>query len=130
MAGGLTMVLARRVVSGAGSIFLSESLPAAETIARRHLGHLPAECRTHRLAPTQAANLALLVSAILARRTPCLSVLARAYATPAERLVAAPEHALLHRVKRLRRFLDNRRVDALAVQAKPRRGRTLGLAID
>ena len=90
------------------------------------------------LAPTQVANLALLTSAILARRTLCLSELARAYPTPAERRVPRPKHGLLHRLKRLWRFLDNRRVDPLAVQAalapevvarlgSPKR---LGLAID
>lgn len=90
------------------------------------------------LAPTQAANLALLVSALLARRTLNLTDLARAYPTPAARRVAAPKHDLLHRLKRLWRFLDNGRVDALAVQAamvpylvaKLRRGRWVGLAID
>jgi hypothetical protein len=90
------------------------------------------------LLPTQVANLALLASAILARRTLCLSELARAYPSPAERRVPEPKHDLLHRLKRLWRFLDNARVDPLAVQAAliphavarlgaPRR---LGLAID
>lgn len=73
-------------------------------------GALPA------LAPTQATNLALLVSALLARRTCCLSALARAYPTPAARRVATPKHDLLHRLKRLWRFLDNPRLDPLAVQ--------------
>lgn len=68
------------------------------------------------LVPTQATNLALLVSAILAKRTCCLSALARAYPTPAARRVAAPKHDLLHRLKRLWRFLDNPRFDPLAVQ--------------
>ena len=68
------------------------------------------------LAPTQATNLALLVSAILKKRTLCLSELARAYPIPDERRVAAPKHCLLHRIKRLWRFIDNERVDALAVQ--------------
>jgi hypothetical protein len=90
------------------------------------------------LATTQATNLALLVSAILARRTCCLSALARAYPTPAQRRVAAPKHDLLHRLKRLWRFLDNDRIDPLAVQtaliphtlASLGRVRWLGLAID
>ena len=69
------------------------------------------------LAPTQATNLSLLVSAILKKRTLCLSELARAYPTPIERRVAAPKHDLLHRLKRLWRFTANERVDALAVQA-------------
>src|SRR3954454_12896059 len=68
------------------------------------------------LLPTQAANLALLVSAILKKRTLCLSELARAYPTPDERRVAAPKHDLLHRLKRLWRFTGNERVDALEPQ--------------
>ncbi|HEY6415394.1 MAG TPA: transposase [Acidimicrobiales bacterium] len=90
------------------------------------------------LVATQATNLALLVSAILARRTLCLSELARAYPRPVQRRVARPKHDLLHCLKRLWRFLDNGRIDAVAVQAalvpevvarlgQPRR---LGLAID
>lgn len=89
------------------------------------------------LAATQAANLALLVSAILAKRTLCLSELARAYPTPAARRVPAPKRDLLRRLKRLWRFLGNERVDPLAVQcaAIPRAvsrlgGGRLGLAID
>ena len=69
------------------------------------------------LAPTQATNLSLLVSAILKKRTLCLSELARAYPTPSQRRVAAPKHDLLHRLKRLWRFTANERVDAMAVQA-------------
>jgi Transposase DDE domain len=65
------------------------------------------------LLPTQAANLALLVSSILKKRTLCLSELARAYPTPDERPVAVPKHDLLHRLKRIWRFTDNERVDAL-----------------
>ena len=68
------------------------------------------------LLPTQKTNLALLVSAILKRRTLCLSELARAYPTPKERRIAAPKHCLLHRLKRLWRFIGNGRVDALEVQ--------------
>ncbi len=87
---------------------------------------------------TQATNLALLVSAILKKRTLCLSELARAYPTPDERRVAAPKHDLLHRLKRLWRFTDNRRVDALEIQmafvphviARLGFPRWLGLAID
>lgn len=90
------------------------------------------------LVPTQATNLALLTSAILAKRTLCLSALARAYPSPDERRVPRPKHDLLHRLKRLWRFLDNGRVDPVAVQAalvpevvarlgSPKR---LGLAID
>jgi hypothetical protein len=56
------------------------------------------------------------VSAILKKRPQCLSELARAYPTPNKRRVPAPKHCLLHRLKRLWRFTDNERVDALAVQ--------------
>jgi hypothetical protein len=95
-------------------------------------GALPA------LAPTQAANLALVVSAILSKRTCCLSTLARAFPTPPVRRVAHPKHDLLHRLKRLWRFLDNPRLDPLAVQtaliphtlAALAPVRWLGLAID
>jgi hypothetical protein len=90
------------------------------------------------LVSTQATNLALLVSAILQKRTLCLSELARAYPTPNERRVDAPKHDLLHRLKRLWRFTDNERVDALTTQMAfvphvvGRLGfpRWLGLAID
>jgi hypothetical protein len=68
------------------------------------------------LAPTQATNLALLVSAILKKQTLCLSELARTYPTPEKRRVPAPKHELLHRLKRLWRFTNNERVDPLEVQ--------------
>jgi hypothetical protein len=90
------------------------------------------------LRATQAANLALLVSAILARRSLCLTALARSYPGPAVRRVARPKHDLLHRLKRLWRFVGNPRLDAVAVQAAfiphtlaaLRRPRVLGLAVD
>jgi hypothetical protein len=90
------------------------------------------------LVPTQATNLALLTSAILKKRTLCLSELARAYPTPDERRVTTPKHDLLHRLKRLWRFTENERVDALTTQVAfvphvvARLGfpRLLGLAID
>ena len=90
------------------------------------------------LVPTQLTNLALLIGAILEKRTLCLSELARAYPTPQQRRIRAPKHDLLHRLKRLWRFIDNERVDALAVQVAfvphvvTRLGhpRFLGLAID
>lgn len=90
------------------------------------------------LVSTQTANLALLVSAILKKRTLCLSELARAYPVPEERRVAIPKHCLLHRLKRLWRFTANERVDALTVQvafvphvvARLGHPRLLGLAID
>jgi hypothetical protein len=88
--------------------------------------------------PTQKTNLALLVSAILKKRTLCLSELARSYPTSDERRVAAPKHDLLHRLKRLWRFTNNGRVDALGVQlalveytvARLGCPRWLGLAMD
>lgn len=90
------------------------------------------------LVPTQATNLALLVSAILKKQTLCLSELARAYPSPAKRRVSAPKHDLLHRIKRLWRFTNNERVDATQVQlalvahtvARLGYPRLLGLAID
>jgi hypothetical protein len=70
------------------------------------------------LLPTQATNLALLVSALLTKRSSCLSELARAYPRPdpEQRRVPAPKHDLLYRLKRLWRFLDNHRIDAQALQ--------------
>jgi hypothetical protein len=92
------------------------------------------------LLPTQATNLALLVSALLAKRSSCLSELARAYPRlgPEQRRVHAPKHDLLHRLKRLWRFLNNPRIDAQALQlalipatiAGLGYPRLLGLAID
>jgi len=55
-----------------------------------------------RLRKTQATNLALLTSAIIARKSLCLSELARAYPGP-------KRHC--HRLKRLWRFLENLRLD-------------------
>jgi hypothetical protein len=90
------------------------------------------------MAPTQKKNLALLVSAILIKRSLCLSELARAYPIAANRRVSAPKHCLLHRLKRLWRFTDNERVDAMEVQralightiARLGHPRLLGLAMD
>jgi hypothetical protein len=90
------------------------------------------------LVPTQKTNLALLVSAILKKQTLCLSELARAYPTPQKRRVVAPKHDLLHRLKRLWRFIDNERIDTRDVQlallshtiASLGYPRWLGLAID
>src|SRR5215218_9635769 len=94
------------------------------TIPRRRFHPLPWYCRAKAainvaapfLVVTQKTNLALLVSAILKKQTLCLSELARAYPTPEKRRVPAPKHDLLHRLKRLWRFTDNERVDALEVQ--------------
>jgi hypothetical protein len=90
------------------------------------------------LVPTQKTNLALLVGAILKKQTLCLSELARTYPAPEKRRIRAPKHDLLHRLKRLWRFTDNERVDALEVQmalvpytiARLGSPRLLGLAID
>lgn len=90
------------------------------------------------LASTQQTNLALLVSAILKKRTLCLSELARVYPVPKQRRVDAPKHDLLHRLKRLWRFTNNERVDAVAVQlaflphtlARLGSPRLVGLAVD
>lgn len=87
---------------------------------------------------TQKINLALLVSAILKKQTLCLSELARAYPVSAKRRVKSPKHCLLHRLKRLWRFTDNERVNAVSVQmafvahtvARLGYPRLLGLAID
>ena len=68
------------------------------------------------LFPTQATNLALLISAILKKQSLCLSELARAYPVPDERRVQDPKHCLLHRLKRVWRFTANERVDAKEVQ--------------
>lgn len=102
----------------------------------RALAAVTACCPT--LLPTQTANLALLAAAILTRRTLVLADLARAYPTPAVRRVAAPKHHLLHRLKRLWRFVDNARIDPIALQAAAipyalsglGLGRRIGLAID
>lgn len=85
-------------------------MPWYPRVARAVAAALPA------LRPTQVANLALLVSAILAKRTLRLSELARAYPSPAARRVPAPEHDPLHRLKRPWRFLDNERFDPLAAR--------------
>ena len=90
------------------------------------------------LLSTQAANLSLLIGAILMKRTLCLTKLATAFPIPAERRVYSPKHELLYRLKRLSRFLGNHRVDPVAVQVAfipailSRLGhpRTLGLIVD
>lgn len=68
------------------------------------------------LLPTQGANLALLVRAILITRTLCQTDLARTLPRPVQMQVPDPKHDLLHRLKRLSRFLANDQVDPLAVQ--------------
>lgn len=86
----------------------------------------------------RAINLALLVGALLVRRSLCLTTLAAAFPMPAVRQVDRPKHELLHRLKRLSRFLSNEQVDPTAVQAacipavvaKLGAPRWLGLTID
>ena len=68
------------------------------------------------LLPTQGANLALLVRGILIKRSLCQTELARTFPRPFERQVPNPKHDLLHRLKRLSRFLANEQVDPLKVQ--------------
>ncbi len=55
-------------------------------------------------------NLALLGQAICQRRSLVITELALAYPVPADRKVDLPKHGLLHRVKRIRRFLTNPRL--------------------
>jgi hypothetical protein len=90
------------------------------------------------LLPTQSTNLALLVSALLAKRTLCLSELARAYPRPAPEQRASPFpsttsciasnasggfstiHALMRRPCNLRLFLRPSRLwDLLVCSASP-----------
>jgi hypothetical protein len=90
------------------------------------------------LCPTQVANLALLVSAILTARTLSLSALARSYPWPSQRRVPEPKHHFFYPLKRLWRFLNNPRVDPLRVQttlvpyvvSKLGKPRWLALALD
>jgi hypothetical protein len=60
---------------------------------------------------TQLINLALLCQALFRRHSLALTELARAYPIPDVRRVRNPRHGLLHRVKRLWRFLANDRLD-------------------
>jgi hypothetical protein len=90
------------------------------------------------LLSTQGANLALLVRAILLKRSLCQTELARTYPRPSVRQVPDPIHDLLHRVKRLSRFLANQQVDPQQVQiallpyvlARLGPPRVIGLCID
>jgi hypothetical protein len=59
---------------------------------------------------SQRQNLALTMHAILRRRSLTLSHLAQHFPAPAQTKVAAPKHSLWHRLKRLRRFLSNPRL--------------------
>lgn len=67
---------------------------------------------------TQLSNLVLLSSALFQRRSLVLTELARSYPIPATRKVARPKHGLLHRVKRLWRFLANPRLDDSALMLR------------
>src|SRR5512140_3129974 len=60
---------------------------------------------------SQQDNLALLSQALFFRRSLVLTELARAYPIPEVRRVKSPKHGLLHRVKRVWRFLHNPRLD-------------------
>jgi DDE family transposase len=74
------------------------------------------------LAPTWRktghVNLALLAHAIVLRRSLRLTDLARTYPVPPQCKVAKPKHGLLHRVKRLWRFLAHPTLDVGAVQER------------
>ena len=67
---------------------------------------------------TSHVNLALLASAIYQRRSLRLTDLARTYPVAAVRKVAQPKHGLLHRVKRLVRFLRHPTLDVPVVQQR------------
>lgn len=67
---------------------------------------------------TQVVNLALLAQALYRRRSLVLTELARAYPMPSQRKVAQPKNGLLHRLKRLWRFLDNPRLDPSALMLR------------
>lgn len=76
----------------------------------------------NQLAPTwrktQVVNLALLAQAIHRRRSLVLTDLARAYPIPTQRKAPRPKNGLLHRLKRLWRFLDNPRPDPSALMLR------------
>jgi DDE family transposase len=90
------------------------------------------------LRATQAVNFTWLVVALLSQRTLCLTTLAKAFPRPPTRRTAAPKHELLHRLKRLSRFLSNAQVDPVALQvafiptvlARLGNPRQLGLVLD
>lgn len=67
---------------------------------------------------TSQVNLALLARAIYQRRSLRLTDLARTYPVAARRRVVQPKHGLLHRVKRLWRFLHHPRLAVSEVQAR------------
>jgi hypothetical protein len=90
------------------------------------------------LRATQAVNFTWLVVALPSQRTLCLTTLAKVFPRPPTRRTAAPKHELLHRLKRLSRFLSNEQVDPLALQvafiptvlARLGSPRVIGLVLD
>lgn len=60
---------------------------------------------------SQLTNLTLLTHALLRKRSLCVAELARTYPVPVTPGRRRPKHILLHRVKGLRRFLANPRLD-------------------
>lgn len=87
---------------------------------------------------TQAVNFAWLVAALVCKRTLCLTTLAKVLPRPAQRRTPTPKHELLHRLKRLSRFLSNEQVDPIALQlawvpvvlARLGNPRVIGLVVD
>jgi hypothetical protein len=79
-------------------------------------------CFCNQVVPTwrksQRVNLALLAQAIAKRHSLVLTELARAYPIPTQRKTVKPKHGLLHRLKRLWRFLDNPRPDHSALMLR------------
>lgn len=67
---------------------------------------------------TSHVNLALLASAIYQRRSLRLTDLARTYPVPVQRKLVSPKHGLLHRVKRLSRFLCHPTLTVPTVQQR------------
>lgn len=82
--------------------------------------HLLSFCKE--IAPTwrktQRVNLALLGQALFRRRSLILSELARTYPVPLQRKASSVKHGLLHRVKRLSRFLSNDDLDQAALMMR------------
>lgn len=66
---------------------------------------------------TQQRNLALLAHALLVRRRLTITDLARAFPCPPQPKVPQPKHGLLHRVKRLWRFLAHPALDETTLRA-------------
>lgn len=67
---------------------------------------------------TQLVNLTLLAQAFFHRRSLVLTELARCYPIPSQRKVEHPKHGLLHRVKRVWRFIRNPRLDQEALMLR------------